>query len=110
LTAFAAWYSLQWRIEILLANKPFTVYGPTQVRIIGGSVVDNTTGFTMNSPGNDQFQVFDTILLNTPITTTTAGNGTLVTCTGINPVNSNTPPCNNVGTFGNTSFNTNQAN
>jgi len=83
-------------------------WGPTQVRIRGGSVVDNATGFIMNSPGNDQFQVFYTILMSNPQTTDTAGNAALVSCTGINQVNGNTPPCGQVGQYSLSISNSNQ--
>jgi hypothetical protein len=80
----------------------FTVYGPTQVRIFGGGVVDNTTGFLMNNPGNDPYQYFPTVLISQTQTTNTAGNGTLVACTG-----ATTQSC-NAGTYGLTTQNSGQ--
>ena len=86
----------------------FTTYGPTQLRIFGGSVVGNTTAFLMNSPGNDEYQVFPTILIADPQTTNTAGNATFVACTGINAISNQTPPCNFVGQYGLTTQSSNQ--
>jgi hypothetical protein len=56
--------------------------GPTQVRIIGGSVVDNITGFFMTNVGADQSQnINSTILIsNSPMLTYIAGNATTLAC------------------------------
>jgi hypothetical protein len=88
-------------------------WGPTQVRISGGNAIDNKTAYLMNTPGNDQFQVFETILMSTTQPSNTAGNttgstSTLVACTGLVAVMSTTPPCNSLGQFGATNSNTNQ--
>jgi hypothetical protein len=67
----------------------FPPSGPTQVRIFGGSVIDNTTAFLMNNPGKDQFNnAFSTVMLYSSPNTNIAGNPTLasctvVTCTGV---------------------------
>jgi hypothetical protein len=56
--------------------------GATQVRISGGSVVDNTTAFIMVNPGVDpSSQSQSTILIaNNPFLTHIAGNATYVIC------------------------------
>jgi hypothetical protein len=57
--------------------------GPTQVRIFGGSVVDNATAFFMANPGLDgQGSTQSTILIvKDPFLTYMAGNDTFVSCT-----------------------------
>jgi len=59
-----------------------TTYSTTQVRINGGSVLDNTIAFTMNNPGtyNGGNSALSTILLSDPQSTNTAGNATWATC------------------------------
>jgi hypothetical protein len=63
-------------------SSVFPPAGPTQVRIYGGSLVDNTTAVVMNDPGHDQFNnINSTVLLSTPVTTNIVGNPTFVSCT-----------------------------
>jgi hypothetical protein len=63
------------------ANNTSPPNGPTQVRIFGGSVVDNTYAFYMNNPGSDSAGTLSTILMvNNPIQTYIAGNATTVLC------------------------------
>jgi hypothetical protein len=63
-----------------------SIYGPTQVRVDGGSVSDNGTAFLMNAPGKDNFNNQNsTVLLFSnggSATTDVTGNTTVVSCTG----------------------------
>jgi hypothetical protein len=86
--------------------------GPTQVRISGGSVLDNTTAFLMNNPGfnsGNSGQANVSIFLHltggtsTSINTDIAGNATLISGTGASCANSN---CTSAGDYSfNGSFN-----